>query len=84
MFGLSSLSSKFFIANSAKTSAMVKKFGPGFTTDEYNRMEQLYEELSKFKSKKNTILFISSINRSSINFQISSYSISGISTNLLP
>lgn len=38
-----------------KTSAMVKKFGPGFTTDEYNRMEQLYEELSKFKSKKNTI-----------------------------
>lgn len=31
------------------------KWGAGFTTDEYNRMEKLFNELAKFKSKKNVI-----------------------------
>lgn len=31
------------------------KWGVGFTTDEYARMEKLFDELAKFKSKKNVI-----------------------------
>ena len=31
------------------------KWGAGFTNDEYARMEQLFNELSRFKSKKNVI-----------------------------
>lgn len=38
-----------------KQNEIVKKWGPGFTPEEYDRMEALFNELSKFKSKKNII-----------------------------
>ena len=36
-------------------SDLKNKWGTGFTQDEYQRMEKLFNELSKFKSKKNVI-----------------------------
>ena len=49
--------------NEGKTAEMKKseltdlknKWGAGFTSDEYARMEKLFDELAKFKSKKNVI-----------------------------
>lgn len=38
-----------------KSTAMKKKWGAGFKVEEYEKMEELFEELSKFKSKKNII-----------------------------
>lgn len=38
-----------------KMTSMINKWGSGFSPEEYERMENLFEELSKFKSKKNII-----------------------------
>lgn len=39
-----------------KGKQLVNKWGAGFTPEEYKKMEDLYNELSKFKSKKSNII----------------------------
>lgn len=41
--------------NGSITNAMKKKWGAGFKAEEYGKMEELFNELSKFKSKRNII-----------------------------